>query len=357
MVRILAIDIGAGTQDILIWDSSRSEYYKLVAKAPTRILAEKILTSQGDLLITGDTMGGGPVVEAIKRAASERTVLMTARAAGTIHHDPERVRALGVQIIEEELAEAKKGDPSLTHITLGDVFPRQLEILLGYMGVEFSFDYLLIAVQDHGIPPVGVSAIDFRHQIFRQILERHPYPEAFLLKPSELPDYLARMKNTMERCREIPAAEYYIMDTGMAAILGASRDQAARRTKRILVLDIATSHTLGAVLSEQELMGFFEYHTQAIDPGRLERMMVELAEGRISHEKIRAEGGHGAYLRAKIGLSSLEAMIATGPRRDLVHSLPYPFIMGAPLGDNMMTGTAGLLEALNRREGLGLKLG
>jgi uncharacterized protein (DUF1786 family) len=36
------------------------------------------------------------------------------------------------------------------------------------------------------------------------------------------------------------------MDSGMAAILGASMDVLAVEQKRILVLDIATSHTVGA---------------------------------------------------------------------------------------------------------------
>jgi hypothetical protein len=36
--------------------------------------------------------------------------------------------------------------------------------------------------------------------------------------------------------------------------------------------------------------------------------------------------------------------------------MPLECIEGAPLGDNMMTGAAGLLEAINRNEDLGLTL-
>jgi len=36
----------------------------------------------------------------------------------------------------------------------------------------------------------------------------------------------------------------------------------------------------------------------------------------------------------------------------LIAGSKLPMVFGAPLGDNMMTGTVGLLEALRRRKGL-----
>jgi uncharacterized protein (DUF1786 family) len=80
---------------------------------------------------------------------------------------------------------------------------------------------------------------------------------------------------------------------------------------------------------------------------------MDLTEGGISHEKILEEGGHGAYIRKQFGFQSAEILVATGPKRKLIKESGLPFTLGAPLGDNMMTGTAGLLEALNRRKAVG----
>jgi uncharacterized protein (DUF1786 family) len=356
MVRILAIDIGAGTQDILVYDTSVQERFKLVAKSPTRILAERILSADKDLVITGDTMGGGPVSQAIKQQAKQRTVYMTPSAAATIHHDRVRIESLGIRIINDGEAKEKLKNISAQHFILGDIFPDQLKIIFAHMGIGFAFDYVLVAVQDHGVPPSGVSALDFRHQVLKGIIEDSPFPHNFLFNSSSLPPYLARMKAVLTRSQAIPAQEYFIMDTGMAAILGASCDPGIKSYERILVLDIATSHTLGAALFRGEIMGFFEYHTSAISPNKLKNLIIALAEGNLSHREILEEGGHGAYIRKKLGFDNIEAIIATGPQRDMIKNLPFDIIYGAPLGDNMMTGTAGLLGALSQKKQLTLDL-
>jgi uncharacterized protein (DUF1786 family) len=142
------------------------------------------------------------------------------------------------------------------------------------------------------------------------------------------------------------------MDSGMAAILGGSMDVLAHNKKRVVILDVATSHTVGAALLGAELAGFFEYHTSDITLERLEDLLVELCDGNIEHPRILAEGGHGAYLRRAIGFQNVDVIIATGPKRRLVEGSKFPIAFGAPLGDNMMTGTVGLLEALRRRKRL-----
>ena len=150
----------------------------------------------------------------------------------------------------------------------------------------------------------------------------------------------------------IAAEEIYVMDSGMAAILGGSMEVLARNKERVIILDIATSHTVAAAVLGDEVAGFFEYHTSDITLDRLEALLVELCDGKIEHDRILKEGGHGAYLRRAIGFQDVEVIIATGPKRRLVESSKFPVAFGAPLGDNMMTGTVGLLEALRRRKGL-----
>ena len=150
----------------------------------------------------------------------------------------------------------------------------------------------------------------------------------------------------------LPADEIYVMDSGMAAILGSSMDPLARSKGKTLVLDVATSHTLGAALDGEEIAGFFEYHTRDISLDRLDYLLQKLADGELEHEKILEEGGHGAYTRKAFGFDAVEIIVSTGPKRSLVEGSKLPITPGAPLGDNMMTGTVGLLEAIRKRKGL-----
>jgi uncharacterized protein (DUF1786 family) len=356
MGKILAIDIGAGTQDVLILDPSTKEHLKWVAKAPTRLLAEKLSSSKKDILITGDTMGGGPGSQAIKELARTRTIFMTPQAASTIHNNLDKVRGLGIKVITEQEARDNLPSGRFDHIITGDIFPKQLQTIMANMGIGFDFEYVLLAVQDHGVPPPNVSTLDFRHQFIKAALEKTPLPESILYPADKIPAYLTRMQSVTDRAKEIPAHQIFVMDTGMAAILGASLEPSCKGLSKTMVVDIATSHTLAATLMGREITGLFEYHTHNLTVERLEELMIKLAEGQLSHQGILAEGGHGAYIRKGIGFKNLEAIIVTGPKRHLAKGLSFKIIHGAPLGDNMMTGPVGLLEALNRKESLGLDL-
>ena len=63
--RVLAVDVGTGTQDILLFESDRTieNCFQMVMPSPTVIVAERIhrATAEGrPVLLTGRTMGGGP---------------------------------------------------------------------------------------------------------------------------------------------------------------------------------------------------------------------------------------------------------------------------------------------------------
>ncbi|HEX9089850.1 MAG TPA: hypothetical protein VF831_00090, partial [Anaerolineales bacterium] len=64
-MKILAVDIGTGTQDIYLYNSSldMENNFKLVVPSPTMIAHNQIkqATRQGvPILLRGVTMGGGP---------------------------------------------------------------------------------------------------------------------------------------------------------------------------------------------------------------------------------------------------------------------------------------------------------
>ena len=91
MSKFLMIDIGAGTMDILYHDDKIGFSYKAVVKSPVLYLAEKLSDLPGDLLLTGNEMGGGAVSEVLKKRAQTGKVIMSASSAATVHHSLEKV--------------------------------------------------------------------------------------------------------------------------------------------------------------------------------------------------------------------------------------------------------------------------
>ena len=352
MRKFLMIDIGAGTMDILYYDAKTDLHYKAVVKSPVRYLAERVNRIAGNLLVVGNEMGGGPITQALIARANEAEVVISVSAAATLNHDLDKVKSWGLKVVDDERAEDLRGNQNFTAITLGDLEPLRLEKIVKSFGVPFEFDAVAVCAQDHGVPPPEVSHLDFRHNLFKAGLGGNPYPHTLLYSRKEVPDSMNRLKSIAQRAAKLPAAEVYVMDSGMAAILGASMDSLARGSKAVLLLDIATSHTVGAAMAAEEIAGFFEYHTQDITLKKLETLLQDLAEGKLSHQQILAEGGHGAFLRRALGFDAIETIIATGPRRKLVAGSNLPIHFGAPWGDNMMTGTVGLLEAVRRHNEL-----
>jgi uncharacterized protein (DUF1786 family) len=352
MSRFLLVDIGAGTMDILYYDTESAVHYKMVAKSPVLYMAEKAASLPGNILITGNEMGGGPITKVLTQRAKDTKVTMSMSSAATIHHNVERVRSWGIAVIEDAEAEELRMTGKYSHLAIHDLEWERLVHVMDGVGAPFSFDVVGICAQDHGVPPDGMSHLDYRHNIFKANLDSNPFPHTLLYKDEEVPGTMNRLTAIAESAQKLPADEIYVMDSGMAAILGASMDPRARQEKRVLVLDIATSHTLGAALDGDEIAGFFEYHTRDITLERLETLLRELGNGTLEHERILEEGGHGAYARKAFGFEAAEIIVATGPKRSLMENSRLPIIRGAPLGDNMMTGTVGLLEAIRRHKGM-----
>lgn len=352
MGRFLMIDIGAGTMDILLYDVATGEHFKAVAPSPVRLVARRIEATQGNLLVTGVEMGGGPVTAALRGRAAVADVVMSHAAAATLHHDMARVCDWGIRVIEEAAIERLAGDARYDPIVLGDVQPAWIAGIIEGLGFPMAFDAVALCAQDHGAAPQGVSHLDFRHNLFQTMLDRSPRPHTLLFRDDEVPPAFTRLGAMARGARALGAAEVYVMDSGMAAMTGAAQDPHAGDGQPVMILDVATSHTVAAVMEEDQVAGFVEYHTRDITLARLEALLRELAEGRVRHDRILAEGGHGAYLRHAVGFDALGAIIATGPKRGLLAQSRLPITWGAPWGDNMMTGTVGLLEALRCRKGM-----
>ena len=297
MSRFLMVDVGAGTMDILYYDTQADLHYKAVVKSPVRYIAEKAAAVSGNLLITGCEMGGGPITRVLRDRAKTCEVLISTSAATTLHHDLEKVSSWKLNIITDDEAEALRNNKKYSEITLADFDVERIRQIIDGFGVGFEFDAVAVCAQDHGVPPPGESHLDFRHNMFKARLEEKPYVHTLLFEDDEVPSEMNRLRSLAKSAGTLPAIEVYVMDSGMAAILGASQDVMAKDKNRIFILDVATSHTVGAAMSAGEIAGFFEYHTVDITLERLETLLRDLGEGKLAHRQILREGGHGAFMR------------------------------------------------------------
>jgi uncharacterized protein (DUF1786 family) len=351
--RFLLLDIGAGTLDLLWYDADAGRHFKAVCRSPVLTKADEARALQGDILVTGCEMGGGALSAVLQEKAREVRVVMSASSAATVHHDADRVRSFGIRIVPDDEAEDLSRRGRFARLVTEDLDVERIRRVLEGLDVPFAFDAVCACAQDHGVPPAGTSHLDFRHERFRALLEPSPFPESLLYPADGVPREFNRLRSIAGTAGRLPAGEVYVMDSGMAAVLGASLDPEALSCRRLLVLDVATSHTVGAALEDGVLCGFFEYHTADVTRERLDELLEGLAEGSLSHRTVLEEGGHGAYIRSSFGMGGVERIVATGPKRALLEGSRLEIRPGAPWGDNMMTGTVGMLEAVHRRKGLG----
>lgn len=339
-IRILAIDVGAGTQDIFLYESDREpeNCVKLVLPSQPRVVAARIreVTRRGrPLYLAGSLMGGGASTEAILEHLQEGLPVYAAPGpARTVHNDLDRVRALGIEVREEP-------PPGAEVVWLGDVDVAGLHQALRCFEVPFP-SLFAVAVQDHGYLP-NTGGREFRYEFLQGLLARGGHLHDMVYR--EPPEYMIRMRATR---RLLPGA--VMMDTGAAAVLGSLCDpvvaRAAGETGAVLV-NIGNMHTFGVAVRGQRVYGLFEHHTGGITPAILAHLVEQLQRGRLTHEEVAASGGHGAaFDPAYRHAGTFDFVAVTGPNRWLARGLGY--YEAAPFGDMMLTGAFGLVEGTLR---------
>jgi uncharacterized protein (DUF1786 family) len=340
---ILAIDVGSGTQDILVWrqDQNVENCPKMVLPSATTILAAKIdrARTQGlHLFLSGRTMGGGPCSRAIRRHLEAGLKVFALRGpALTFHDNLEKVERMGVRIVE-----AKPQGPGLAEIEMADVNLESIEEALGLFEVSLP-RLVAVAVQDHGFSP-NESNRAFRFKQWREVLEGGHDLDALLY--STPPPHLTRMKAVTET-----VAGAWVMDTGAAAILGALLDPWAsfRKEQGLTVVNIGNEHTVAALYKGRRAWGFYEHHTSLLNPEKLKTHLERFRRGELTNQEIFEDVGHGCQvLPGAREQSAFEPLTITGPNRARFQSLGGH--MAAPFGDMMLTGCFGMVEALKRKK-------
>jgi len=355
-MKILAIDIGAGTEDVLLYDSQKKSIencIKLVLPSPSQVFAAKVREATRlckDIFVKGDIIGGGSFSSALKRHIEKGLkVTITEKAAYTIRNHLDEVKQLGINIVKEE------NEPQDFHgetLTIEEINLKQLQTFLAGFGENLSdVDVVAIAVQDHGVFPKGTSNRSFRIQKIRELLKENPKPENLAFKEDEIPKHFLRMKSaTQASRRQLPKAKVLVMDTAPDAILGCLKDQALDTVDPILAVNLGNGHTMAAIISKGEIVGVMEHHTRLLNPQKIERLLIDFANGNLSDEEIFKDNGHGLFFLADPpGFSRIKKIAATGPNRRMLSNTELPVHFAAPAGDVMMTGPVGLVEATKRK--------
>lgn len=347
---ILAIDVGSGTQDILVWrpGTSMENCPKLILPSSTTILAGKIdlATRAGKaIFLSGTTMGGGPCTAAVRRhVGAGKEIFALEEPARTFHDDLDKVRKMGVRVVNE-----KPAIPNLVELRMGDI---DLPAIAGALSL---FDVpvpggVAVSVQDHGFSP-RESNRAFRFRQWADLLNGELGLENLLYATP--PEHLTRMGAVSKL---VPGA--WLMDTGASAILGVLEDPwvSERLHRGLTVVNAGNEHTVAALVKDEKIWGVYEHHTSLVDERVLRSHLERFRRGELTNREIFDEMGHGclvlpgAETQSDFGPTSI-----TGPNRMKFKDLGAH--MAAPFGDMMLTGCFGLLSALKRRMQSGGKNG
>lgn len=359
-MKILAVDIGTGTQDIFLFDSRLDieNGYKLILPSPTMMMFRRIKDagrSGRSILLTGRQMGGGPCAWAAEdHARRGLLVYATPGAATTLDDDLDRVQGLGVQLVSEDEARGLPSD--VLRLEFKDFDLAAIAGAFDRFGVPLAdLDAVAVGVFDHGAAPPGTSDRRFRFDYLDRRIRQNNSLSAFAYLSDDIPAEMSRLRAVADSAASLDCP-LIVMDTAPAAVLGATFDPIVAGLSRALIANIGNFHALAFRLGAGGIEGVFEHHTGELDRPRLEGLLTALAAGTLTNKEVFDDMGHGAlvYSSEPLPLGRLDFdVVVTGPRRGLMqHSTdaasptqrlrPY---FAVPFGDMMLAGCFGLLAA------------
>jgi len=336
--KILAIDIGQGTQDILLYDPHKNieNCISLILPSPTALYGKIIENASGDLYINGSTIGGGMLSKAIKQHIKKGyAVYMEPEAAASIRDDLDMVRMLGIKI----------GNPSGTfagqELHLEEVNLPLLQSFLAHFSEAMDVGIVAAAVQDHGASPAGSSDRMFRFEMLSKQLMAHNEPERCAYWGDEVPPVFTRMRSLVKTVKKYFPGTVLVMDTALCAVLGCMED----RHEPYLIVNAGNDHTLCAIVRNNKISALLEHHTAMLSTEKLRQLIIRFAKGEVTHQEIFDDWGHGVLYIHKCIISPTEHIIVTGPHREKMRLTGLPVTFAAPGGNMMLTGPIGLVKA------------
>ncbi len=333
-MKILAIDVGSGTQDALYYidDRELENCPKFILPSPSVFVFNKIkkLTNRGkNIYLYGHNMGGGFKSALISHKNAGYKVACSEQAAYAISDNLKKVEQMGIEITET----CPKG---YVPVYLTDYDPGFWENLLNTVGLDYP-DIVMIAAQDHGFFP-NISNRKGRFKLW----------ERFLLEKGDIYNLIYEVPDeSLTRLMTIQKiiGGGYVADTGGAAILGALYDEDVyekSRTCGVCIINIGNSHTIGFLLYKDQVYGIYEHHTGILTPEKLWKQINRFKKGDLRNEEVFEDMGHGCICRQGVESIDFSETYVIGPRRNLLQGYAAKFI--APGGDMMLTGAIGLIN-------------
>jgi len=355
-MKILALDIGAGTEDILLYDDRKKSIencVKMVLPSPSQVFAANVREAtrlHNNIFVKGDVIGGGAFAFALRDHVEKGLrVLMTENAAYTVRNNLSEVRELGIEIVA---GENEPRDFEGETLIIEEVNLVKLQGFLTMFDETLSdVDVVAVAVQDHGVFPKGMSNRRFRIQKMKELLKDSPKPETLAFTEEEVPSYFLRMKSAaLASRRQLSSAKVLLMDTSPVAILGCLKDPVVEKANPVLAVNVGNGHTMAAIISNGNIVGIMEHHTRLLNPQKIKRFLVNFANGQLGDEEVFKDNGHGLFFLAEPpGFSEIGKVVATGPNRSVIAKTNLAVHFATPAGDVMMTGPMGLVEAAKRK--------
>ena len=364
MSYILAIDVGKGTEDVMLIHEEQlsAENYEnaiqLVYPSTAQLLKRKleVIDPQDVLFFSGPTMAGEPWNKIIYTRLKQfpNTVFMTKSAALSLRYNLNFLKSKGVMILEErEFLHGLKSHNNSNHITTGDINWELLFSVFSDLSIDkSSISKILLCCQDHGRPDdVTQSVRDFRiKHTYKELSKRGKLED--LLKPlPQIPDYFPRHRaiclDALEHFNHLTQNDVLLMDSSPAVTLGAINKSSIEREFAVVV-NVGNGHTLAVFLSNGEVIAVYETHTGKVNANEFLSELKQVASGKLTHEESLRRGGHGIFTRTPMEFEEEEferflPLVAIGPNREKIKNLPVMF--AHPGGNMMMSGPIGLIKA------------
>ena len=352
-MKILCVDVGTGTQDILLHDTDLhpENGFKLVVPSPTMMVRRRLqaATRAGrPVLLTGVTMGGGPSHWAAEdHLKAGHKVFATSTAARSFNDDLDYLKEQGIQVVSED--EAANLPDDVVRLALRDFDFAAIRRALGEFGVRLDdLAAVAVAVFDHGNAPPDVSDRKFRFDYIAERVRENRQLTTFAFPAADIPPIMTRMQAVAASASDV-AAPLLLMDTAPAAVAGALLDGMVNGRSRIMVANVGNLHTLAFRLGPEGIEGTFEHHTGLLDQPKLNDLLQALADGTLRNEDVFNDHGHGALIIEKepfIFPDEGFGVTITGPRRSMIVGSPLRPYFATPFGDMMVAGCFGLLTAV-----------
>jgi uncharacterized protein (DUF1786 family) len=352
-MKILAVDVGTGTQDILLFDSrlNAENGFKMVLPAPTMITHRhlKDATQKGQAVaLTGVTMGGGPshwAAEAHLKAGY--AVFATPDAARTFNDDLDMVGEMGIEVIGEDEVSGLPGD--VLRLDLKDFDFELIAKAFAHFDISLDdLDAVAVAVFDHGAAPPNYSDRQFRFDYIAERAQINRQLTNFAFMAQDIPKVMTRLHAVGITTKDIDMP-VVLMDTAPAAVLGALLDTQIDPNQRQLITNVGNFHTIGFRLGVEGIEGVFEHHTGHVDTAKLDDLLLKLAQGTLTHKELFDDHGHGALILDPTPLDISKGpygVVVTGPRRSMMETSKLRPYYAVPFGDMMIAGCFGLLVAV-----------